>query len=296
MKSSFQYLTLLFSLCFVSLLGAQTKANEPVADMDIMIAAEPVMGEGHKFLFISAEMEHGGNLIQGAPYSAVAVTERIQTLADGNRIVEKSNADIYRDREGRTRREMKLNAIGNWEASEDAPSRIFINDPIAKVHYVLEPENKTARKVEIAASGWTEKAPEKGKAVERRIIGHSTDTMFSAGQVLRYKITDKDAKKESLGKRTMEGIAVEGTRTTMTIPAGQMGNELPIEIVSERWYSPELQVNIMTRHSDPRMGETVYHLTEIRRGDQDHSLFEVPKGYKVEEAKMQHKIIHREKQ
>jgi hypothetical protein len=151
MKSSLQYLALLFSLCVVSLLGAQTKAIEPVADMDIMIAAEPAMGEGHKFLFISAEMEHGGKLIQGAPYSAVAVTERIQALADGNRIVEKSNADIYRDREGRTRREMKLNAIGNWEASEDAPRRIFINDPIAKVHYVLEPENKTARKVEIAS-------------------------------------------------------------------------------------------------------------------------------------------------
>ena len=64
------------------------------------------------------------------------------------------------------------------------------------------------------------------------------------------------AKKESLGKQLIEGVEAEGTRSTVTIAAGEIGNERAIEIVSERWYSPELQTVVMTRHSDPRFGET----------------------------------------
>jgi hypothetical protein len=294
MMKALKILTLLFSVFSASLSGAQTDPPEPILDTDISISVSPAMAEGQKFMFISAELEHGGKVIQGAPYRAVAVTERAQTLADGNRILENSSADIYRDREGRTRREMKMNAIGAWEASEEAPRRVFINDPVAKVHYVLEPENQIARKMEIQ-SEWLEKVPQKGQQFERRIIGHPPHGAFSAAEIVRYKISDKDAKKESLGKRTMEGISVEGTRTTITIPAGQMGNEMPIQIVSERWYSPELQIDVMTKHNDPRLGETVYRLTEIRRGEQDHSLFQVPKSYKIEDAAVRHKIIHRKK-
>lgn len=67
----------------------------------------------------------------------------------------------------------------------------------------------------------------------------------------------------------------------MTIPAGQIGNERPIEIVSQRWYSPELQTVVMTRNADPRTGETVYKLTGISRAEPPHSLFEVPPDYTV---------------
>ena len=77
----------------------------------------------------------------------------------------------------------------------------------------------------------------------------------------------------------IEGVEAEGTRTTTTIPAGQIGNDLPINIVSEQWYSPELQLLVMTKHSDPRTGETTYRLTNISRAELDHSLFEVPADY-----------------
>ncbi len=82
----------------------------------------------------------------------------------------------------------------------------------------------------------------------------------------------------------IEGVEAEGTRTTMTIPAGEIGNERPIEIVSERWYSPELQLVVMTRHSDPRSGETTYKLTNINRTEPAKSLFEVPAGYTIKEG------------
>ena len=86
---------------------------------------------------------------------------------------------------------------------------------------------------------------------------------------------------ESLGNRVIEGVKVEGSRTTITIPAGQVGNELPISIVSETWFSPELQVVVLSKHNDPRMGETVYRLGNIDRSEQPRSLFEVPADFTV---------------
>ena len=90
-----------------------------------------------------------------------------------------------------------------------------------------------------------------------------------------------EAKTEQLGKRNIEGVVAEGTRSTVVIPAGQIGNERPIEIVNERWYSPELQTVVMSRHADPRNGETVYKLNGLRRGEPAKSLFEVPPDYTV---------------
>jgi len=92
-----------------------------------------------------------------------------------------------------------------------------------------------------------------------------------------------DIKTESLGKQSIEGVAAEGTRSTVTIPAGVIGNELPIQSVSERWYSPELQTIVMTKRSDPRFGDTVYRLTNIQRTEQPSSFFEVPSDYSVKD-------------
>ena len=78
----------------------------------------------------------------------------------------------------------------------------------------------------------------------------------------------------------MEGVEVEGTREVTTIPAGQIGNERPIEMVFERWYSPRLQTVVMSRRSDPRMGETVYRLTNVNLSEPPASLFQVPAGYR----------------
>jgi TonB family protein len=88
-----------------------------------------------------------------------------------------------------------------------------------------------------------------------------------------------EAKNEDLGKQNIEGVEAEGTRSTVTIPAGEIGNERAIEIVNERWYSAELQTVVMTRHTDPRFGESTYRLTNIDRSEPARSLFEVPADY-----------------
>jgi hypothetical protein len=101
----------------------------------------------------------------------------------------------------------------------------------------------------------------------------------------RYRVSSdaQNRKTESLGKQMVEGVEAEGTRTTTTIPAGEIGNEQPINIVWEKWYSPELQTVVMSKHSDPLVGETTYRLTNINRGEPAHSLFEVPGDYTIKE-------------
>ncbi|MCI0412354.1 hypothetical protein L0222_06070 [bacterium] len=298
----FLYFVIVFVISVASFATAEPNEPEPMVE-DVFIEAAPMEtsegphgGARHKFMFISAEMEHG-KVIKGAPYSAEAITERTQTLGDGNRIVHKNAAKVFRDTEGRTRREQQLDAIGNWEASEDPPRRIFIQDPVGKIHYVLEPENQIARKIKMDGLKM-KRAAKPGDEEMEAFEMHAPHPMgpghFTKEVMIRKSLSDKDAKKESLGKQTIEGLVVEGTRTTITIPAGEMGNELPIQIVSERWYSPDLQTNVLTRHNDPRFGETVYQLTRIGRGEQDRSLFEVPQGYKVETGPPGHKIIKRE--
>ena len=91
-------------------------------------------------------------------------------------------------------------------------------------------------------------------------------------------------KTESLGSKTIEGVNAEGTRTTITIPAGQEGNEQPMQTVIESWYSPDLQTVVLSRRNDPRNGETVTRYTNISRAEPAHSLFELPADYAVEQT------------
>ena len=85
----------------------------------------------------------------------------------------------------------------------------------------------------------------------------------------------------SLGSREFDGVKAEGKSTVWTIAAGEIGNKNPINVTSESWYSPELQVTVMSRYNDPRTGETVYRLANIRRVEPAPDLFKVPEGYEV---------------
>ncbi|HWC75811.1 MAG TPA: hypothetical protein VG778_00020, partial [Blastocatellia bacterium] len=234
-------------------------------------------------------------MVKGAPYSATAVTENIQTLADGNRIVHKNSSAVYRDSEGRTRREHVFAKIGPYAPAGDAPHSIFINDPVAAVNYVLEPANKTARKMampEIIELRVGAELKKKIELADQQSQNFEIEIREAGKPGIRVH-ADGHAREgwskpvvESLGKQMMEGVEAEGTRTTITIPAGQIGNEQPINMVNERWYSPELQVVVMSRRSDPRAGETIYRLTGISRAEPSRSLFEVPADYTVVDKKV----------
>ena len=221
--------------------------------------------------FLGAEAGMPGRVVKNAPYSADVVTETTQTLADGNHIRQSSTAKVYRDTEGRTRREQSLNALGGLAPSSNLPQVVFINDPVAGFNYALNPQNRTATKSTWARPGRGGQAQGSSQQMTRLRQGR--------GGAARQNV-----KTESLGRQTIEGVPADGTRTTMTIAAGQWGNEQPIQIVTERWYSPDLQTVVLSKRTDPRMGESVSKLANISRSEAPSSLFEPPADYKVAEA------------
>lgn len=109
------------------------------------------------------------------------------------------------------------------------------------------------------------------------------NTPLPGVHTMRFESTAKLGKgvTTSLGQKDFDGVKAEGKSTTWTIPAGQIGNRNPINIMSETWYSPELQVTVYSRYSDPRTGESIYRLASIRRGEPPADLFKVPEDYKM---------------
>ncbi len=216
-----------------------------------------------------------GPVVTGAPYSAVVTNESIQTLADGNRIVQRSTYNVMRDGRGRVRRE-ELNEVGGVVS-------VMIMDPVAKVSYVLDPASRTARKLALLRQKEFVRTSSDLFLTEGMIDRAGAVTIKAAPSWAEAKVTAErmDLRRESLGTQNIEGVVAEGTRTLRTIPAGQIGNERPIEIVAEEWYSKDLQMTVMSRHSDPRTSETTYRVINIRLGEPDPTLFQAPPDYAV---------------
>lgn len=228
--------------------------------------------------------------VTGSPYSATAVTETTQVLADGNRIVNKMESQVARDSQGRTRRQETMSNIG--PLATNAPKMALINDPVEKVSYILDLNDKTANVVKLPPPGQGPHAmamavaPDAAQAKANAEAGAIQKRVLIAGRgpgmEQRVWVSNEDAKEvktESLGTQTIEGVSATGTRTIRTIPAGEIGNERPLEITSEVWTSPDLQTVVLSKRNDPRTGETVYKLTNIQRAEPDPSLFQVPSGF-----------------
>jgi hypothetical protein len=212
-----------------------------------------------------------GKPVLNAPYSAEAVTEVIQTLADGNRIEQRTSAIVARDSRGRTRREQHGIALGALVAQGDSPI-VTITDPTTGTNLNLNQGAKVARRL-----------PSSDSLSQRQPRGAS-DGIAAGDAGFASSEASPEVRTRKLGTKVVEGVRVEGTETTVTIRAGAMGNSLPIQLVSERWYSPELKVVVMSRRTDPRFGETRFHLTNIVRGEPPAHLFEVPSDFRIEDG------------
>lgn len=202
-----------------------------------------------------------GEPVLGAPFSADAITEMAQDLPDGNRIERRSTSTIARDGSGRIRREQTLPSIGPVVV-EPAPRIITLSDPMQRVLYLLDPIRKIATKSTAPQAAPARRGSPPPQGVTARPPRPETTS-------------------ERLGTRNISGVRVEGTRETMTIPAGAFGNVRPIDIVTERWYSPELKVVVESRRTDPRNGEVLYQLVNVIRIEPAADLFQVPSDYTV---------------
>jgi hypothetical protein len=253
--------------------------------------------------------------VKGAPYSAEAVTETLQVLGDGNRIARKSVTRIYRDSEGRTRRE-NLNTNGEVIA-------INISDPVGESQYTLNPATKTAYRSMVMASGrggvaavrvepGAERVEARSGEAERKAETEKVAAAAAAGGggargrggsmiaypaevppgVTMVRTPGSDATTIDLGQQVIEGVLATGSRSTTVIAAGAIGNDKPINIVSEQWFSEDLQVLVMTKHSDPRNGDTTYRLMNVVQAEPHRSLFEVPPDYTFRESVIRRQIPH----
>lgn len=231
--------------------------------------------------------------VKGAPFCATVVTEHTQSLADGNRIHTSDSSTLCRDSEGRTRREAGLNLLGASQPSS-APKLITIVDPVAGVRYLLDTENKVAQKMPFLAGGGPLTAEAgaphphaKQVMIYQRSGGAGSDVAFNEMMVRKVgpDAGETPPSSENLGDQTIDGIHATGTRVTTTIPAGKMGNEKPITVTSERWYSPELKATVVTKHDDPWAGELKTELKSVNTAEPDASLFSVPADYKIVDEK-----------
>jgi hypothetical protein len=215
------------------------------------------------FAFVRAEFGGSNKVVQGAPYSAQAVTQFTQTLANGDHIQRSTTASVARDSQGRTRTDRSIASVGALSAAGGGHDRaIVIHDPVAGMSYALDPASHTARSMAIPAA--RAHAAEEHERPARNLASARTD---------------------DLGTQVMQGLSVQGKRVTRAIPAGKEGNEKEIDIVTETWYSPDLQMVVMSKTSDPRFGESVYQLSAISRAEPDPALFAVPSDYAVKEGR-----------
>jgi hypothetical protein len=266
--------------------------------------------------------------VRNSPFSAEAISESVQTLADGNRIVRTSTSKLYRNSEGRFRQEHASgngSAFGTFFSYGDGVTIInpgegrFLLDSHAKIarsyhdmvgqSIAIAPLAATTALRAVDAVKMTPEAQadlerlnvevERIKASKEQIAAVKDELKAAAERMAATTIVSTggqgvagyaplltrgpkwDTRTDDLGEQNYEGITARGTRTVTTIPAGAVGNERPIEITYEKWFSDELQLVVYSKQSDPRTGEQTYRLTNINRSEPDPSLFKVPNDFKV---------------
>jgi hypothetical protein len=202
--------------------------------------------------------------VTGIPYSAKAVTTSTETLADGTKITRTTTELFARDSHGRTRRE---------QSTDSNEHIVFIRDPLAQRSYVLQPRQQAAVMASLVRSEDKRAAEMKDRQAQEI---ERTANESVAGR-------DGNKQVDDLGVRMIEGVKARGRRERQTIPIGTAGNDRPMQVVSEIWYSEELRAIVLSKRSDPRAGESEYRLTEISRAEPPRTLFEVPAGYSVRE-------------
>lgn len=304
---------ILFACLLVITLGAATRAQ----------IAKPV----------AEDMQSSEKEVRNAPFSAQAVTESVQILSNGIRITRRMTSKLYRDNEGRLRREDSLAQLGLPGENVEIAASIRIMDPVSGFKYTLNTKDKTVKRSsfkpkfewekeakfeEVKEKQWEslrKEDEERVKQAERQAKQEANVTIEtqnnSETETNGVRVQNKDSrptrkegpdasikppanatqekidkngvisKTEMLGARTIEGLAVEGARTTTTIPAGSIGNDRDIIVIYEKWYSKELQLTVMSKHEDPRFGEQTYRLTNISRNNPPIELFTPPDDYRI---------------
>jgi hypothetical protein len=217
-------------------------------------------------LLMELGMELTGAVVKDLPFSAQLSIETEQVLADGTHILRKEEGSLCRDRLGRLRQELKL-PLPPPMASAEIGTIAILSDPSTGAHWTLMPAAKTAMKMTMPT----------GSAGKINVDSNAEKNFRG------FSGFGDDGSAEKLGAQNMEGVSATGTRFTHTIPAGQLGNDQPLQLVTERWYSSEIHMTVFLKRSDPMNGSKTLKVMDIRREEPDAARFNVPSDYAVHE-------------
>jgi len=206
-------------------------------------------------------------VLVGAPYKAVGTTESITKLLDGNRIVRTHSVRYFRDGQGRTREERDLGPPLQGRNGPPSFTSVTINDPVSAKSYHLDPQHRYF-------ASWP--------ALRTDVVQGPVPAplhviqLGSAGFAQGPPPFDESV---PLGEKIIEGMKAVGSRAELTIEAGAIGNEKPIAVTSEQWFSPELGVVLFATQRSLVGSEITYRLEHIERAEPDADLFVVPRNY-----------------
>ena len=276
------------------------------ADMDLRLAG-PLMGHAR--------------IVKNAPYSAEVISEQQQNLPDGNQIVTRSSTMTYRDSAGRTRQEVRdaSGTVRSVTIHDAVEGSTYILHPDARTATKIGPRREIAALAGDKGRAALEAAGKEGTGTREQIIvkrieraegqanGRSNEKVrvqvargadgaplaglprlealhpMLAGAFGDMKWSAKASTKD-LGAKEIEGVKANGKLRSYDIPAGEIGNRNPIVVSNETWYSPELQVTLLSKRTDPRSGERTFRVAGLKREEPAASLFAVPSDYTVRDV------------
>ncbi len=193
-----------------------------------------------------------------APFSAVVETEWTRIMPDGSKSTMYNHRTVARDSSGRVFQERRYFSPDGKTATTrlsmlqyDDPNRHerILCRPLAKVCEVSRLFVPPALRVQPAGP-----------------LPHGAGTLT----------------REDLGRKSLEGVDVVGTREIMTLNVGTFGNEQPQPIIKEFWYSPRLQINVATKRFDPRASASQnIDVTQVNLSEPDPKLFQPPSGFRM---------------
>jgi hypothetical protein len=208
----------------------------------------------------------------GAPFTATVEFEATQLLSDRTIVTHKSTSSVARDSKGRTRNELRV-LVDGPNGQEPETLQVILFDPGTKVRTTLSPKTHTAV-----------------QAIAKVSTGDVAPSPIAAGtsKASRAAVA-RPPQAEQIGMDYMNGLQVKHFRERRRVTFGESGNESEVETVYEYWYSPDLKVNLLSKHNDPRTGSQAATLKNIHRGEPNSSLFEIPKDYRIIAADAQRK-------
>lgn len=316
-------LAALFSTLVVPALAAESE-GEPGQEARVVTREVREVRTFDPAAFAGIGMRFSNRPVKNLPFTAEVITEHVQNLADGNQVAHKTTGLTFRDSAGRTRQEMRdaKGEVRNITIHDVVSGATYILNPREKTATQIAPNKQLNAAAAEAARARIEALRKEGKLPEMKerreiIIRHSgeqgEDVKIEMNKAEGMKIEGRhnlllapgggiqvqlgalagafgDGKWASksttkdLGTRDFDGLKAEGKVRSYEIPAGEVGNRNPIVVSNEFWYSPELQVTVMTKHSDPRTGDNIYRLGSIRREEPAAALFTVPSDYTVKDV------------